>query len=322
MSEASVVVPYDHLLVIGFGGPERPEDVMPFLRQVTWGHPVPEARLVEVASHYARTGGASPYNAHASRLLDALTIRLRQVGMDLPVFMGMRYWHPLVRDAMRQILRRGLRQGLGIILAPHRSEASFERYIRSVEEASAHEAARKIRYEYLEPWHDHPLFVEAQADRVRRVLDGIDGQERHRTFLLFTAHAIPVDMARRCRYAEEVNTSSRLVAAALGRETWGVAYQSRSGPPHQPWLEPDVREAIRGLAATGTRHVVLVPIGFVFDHTEVLYDLDIEAREAAEHAGLSCRRASTVMDHPRFVTMLAQLVQEGRWAHGNARAQQ
>jgi ferrochelatase len=300
----------DHLLVIGFGGPTRPEDVTPFLEEVTRGLPIPPARLAEVARHYHMTGGASPYNEYASRLVEKLKTRLREDGVSLPVFIGMRNWHPFVKETMRTIKAQRLKHGVGIILAPHRCEASFEKYLQNVEEAKRHASAGEITYEYLGPWHDHPLFIQAQADEVRAVLDRISPTDRNTTHLLFSAHSIPVEMARSSRYEEESRTSCELVANVLRHAAWSLAYQSRSGHPGEPWLEPDVRSAIRQLQERGVRRVLLIPIGFLLDHTEVLYDLDIDAKEHAQRVGVEYLRASTVMDHPRLIEMFSRLIRD------------
>jgi ferrochelatase len=289
----------DHLLLIGFGGPEKPEEVRPFLERLTQGTRIPEERLQEVESHYRLTGGSSLYNRHAQRLAE----KLREQS-DLPVFLGMRNWRPFLSDTLREIAGKGLRRGAAVVLAPHRSEASFGRYVKSLEE-SVREAAAPAEYQILPSWHNHPLFVEAQADRVRPLLNGNPG-----VHLLFTAHSIPLEMANASSYAAEIAVSAGAVAAAVGAERWSVAYQSRSGPPGQPWLEPDVLAEIRRLKTEGVRTVIAVPIGFLFDHTEVLYDLDVEAKQTAEREGLEFLRAPTVMDHPQFVRMFAELIKE------------
>ncbi len=293
---------FDHLLVIGFGAPEKQEDVPEFLRIVTRGVPVPEERLREVARHYEAIGGGSPYNRHTYRLIEAMKKELSDRGISLPVFAGMRNWHPFLKDTLSEIKAKGLRKGIGVILAPHRSDASWDKYIRAVEEAKKESGAR-IEYDYLGPWHDHPGFIDAQVDQVKKVYDPT-------AHLLFSAHSIPVEMEKNSNYAKEIKISSQLVARKLNHKEWIVAYQSRSGRPDQPWLEPDVNSRIRELAAAGTKTVLLVPIGFLCDNAEVLFDLDIEAREEAEKAGMRYLRASTVMDHPRFADMLAALIQE------------
>jgi len=330
----------DHLLVIGFGGPPRPEDVQPFLQYVAQGvaqdHPIPRpnaspkamarpkgravslrdtvlgtipaARLAEVARHYARAGGASPYNGHVRRFVDELSARLGEADVSLPVFIGLRNWHPFLRETLQEIRNRGLQRGVGLILAPHRCAASFERYVENVNQAKADVGGEGIRYDYLKPWHDHPLFIQAQADRVRTVLDSQAAPARETT-LVFSAHSIPVEMARRSQYEAAFRDSSQRVAQALQHDDWRLAYQSRSGPPTQPWLEPDVCAVLRTLKTQGKRAAVLVPIGFLSDHIEILYDLDVEAREEAERLGLRYLRAPTVMDHPQFVEMFVHLIQ-------------
>lgn len=300
---------FDHILVVGFGGPTRPEEVKPFIEEVARGLRIPAERLAVVARQYDAIGGRSPYHEHTVRLVERLTAQLGDRRIRLPVFMGMKSWHPFLRETIGEISRRGLSRGLGVILAPHRSEASYERYVRGVEEAAAQAGAPGLCYAYLKPWHDHPLFIEAQAEQARAALDRIEPREREAVHLLFSAHSIPVEMARRCRYEEAFRASSRLVADALRAASWSCAYQSRSGDPRQPWLEPDVLMALRGLKTQGARGVCLVPIGFLSDHAEILYDLDIQAREEAERLGLHLWRAPTVMDHPQFVAMLVQLIE-------------
>lgn len=287
----------DHILLVGFGGPEKREEVRPFLERLTRGARIPEDRLREVERHYEVTGGFSAYNEHARNLSE-------KIQPGLPLFLGMRNWRPFLTDTLREISAQGLRSGLAVVLAPHRSEASFGRYVRSLED-SCREVGAPVEYEFLRPWHDHPLFIQAQADRVRPLWEA-DRSAR----LLFTAHSIPLEMARNCAYEAEVQTSSRLVAEAVGAENWSVAYQSRSGPPGQPWLEPDLLGEIRRLKTEGACALIVVPVGFLFDHTEVHYDLDVEAKQAARQEGLRFLRAPTVMDHPRFVRMFMELIQE------------
>ena len=234
----------DHILVIAFGGPPRAEDVRPFLEIVTRGIPIPKARIDDVAHHYAVTGGYSPYNEHTQRLYDRVVAGLHAAGVTAPIFLGMRNWNPFFKDVVREINAQGLRSGLGVILAPHRCDASFEKYLRNVEDAKAANDAGHITYEYLKPWHTHPLFIQAQAAFAQRRLDEVPPAERAATHLLFTAHSVPMEQARRSRYAEEFAESSRAVARELKHDAWSLAYQSRSGPPSQPWLEPDVNDAL------------------------------------------------------------------------------
>ncbi len=264
--------------------------------------------MKEVAHHYEQTGGFSPYNEHAFRLTDSLKKSLEAAGVVLPVFIGMRNWHPFLKETLLQISQKGLKKGLGVILAPHRSYSSFEKYTVSLEEAQRETGTSAIRYGYLGPWHTHPFFIAAHADHIRKILDPLDPKERNATQLIFCAHSIPAEIAGRSRYAEEFKESSACVARELKHDAWTTAYQSRSGPPSQPWLEPDISDVIRGLKQKGWRRAVVVPVGFLFDHTEVLYDLDLEAKSEAKEAGIEFRRASTVMDHPKFVAMFTELI--------------
>ncbi len=293
----------DHVLLVGFGGPEKPGEVWPFLQRLTAGTRIPESRLREVERHYQATGGSSPYNRHAERLAGKIREELQAGGTEIPLFLGMRNWRPFLADVEREIAGQGLRRGLAVVLAPHRSEASFGRY-QGCLEAACRETGGGVEYEFLPSWHDHPLFIGAQTERVRPLLSLTENPAH----LLFTAHSIPLEMARACGYEAEIHASSRGVAEALGVSDWSVAYQSRSGSPAQPWLEPDVLEVIRRQKEGAA--VVAVPIGFLFDHTEVLYDLDREAKTAAEGRGLRFLRAPTVMDHPQFIRMFADLIRE------------
>ncbi len=302
--------PIDAVLLIAFGGPEKPEDVRPFLANVTRGRPILPARLEEVARHYEVMGGRSPLTELTFRQADALRARLRTEGIALPVYVGMRNWAPYLQETLRAMAADGIRGALGLILSPHQTEASWERYQANVDEARARVGAGAPAVRYTPGWFDRPGFIEATADRVREPLARIPAAERHAAPLVFTAHSVPVAMAETSPYVAQVTESSRLVAARLGELPWSIAYQSRSGRPQDPWLEPDAGTEIRRLAAAGARHVVVAPIGFVCDHVEVLYDLDVEARRIAEGCGVGFHRARTVCDHPAFIAMLADLVRE------------
>ncbi len=341
-------MPFDHILLIGFGGPEKPEDIRPFIENVTRGIPIPEerpnadalgqqnhletgrfeARLREVERHYHAAGGRSPYNEHTLRLYNKIREKLSEKSIDLPVFIGMRNWHPLVADTLREIKQKKFCRGLGVILAPHRSDASYEKYIRTVEDGKKQTGGEEIKYEYLNSWHDHPGFIDAQAEGVNVILRpkaeeseilrsakrpfkvAQDDRNLKNIPVIFTAHSLPLEMAEKCQYVGEVTRSSELVAKKLGIQKWQVAWQSRSGSPRQPWLEPDVVSAVRKLKSEGENSVLVVPIGFLCDHVEVLYDLDIETKEEAEKLGMKYFRASTVMDRPKFVAMFAELIQK------------
>ncbi len=303
--------PPDAVLLIAFGGPEKAEDVGAFLANVTRGRPIPADRLAEVARHYQRIGGRSPLNALTFRQADALRARLRADGLALPVYVGMRNWTPYLHETLATMASDGVRAALGLILSAHQTEASWDRYQQNVAEARARVGPAAPAVGYAPPWFDRPGFVQAVADRVRAALAALPRDARATAPLVFTAHSVPVAMAQGSPYAAQLAASARLVAAAVGRGRaggWSIAYQSRSGRPDEPWLEPDIGDEIRRLGAAGARHVVVVPIGFVCDHVEVLYDLDVEAGEVAARAGVRLSRVGTVGDHPAFIAMLAELV--------------
>jgi protoporphyrin/coproporphyrin ferrochelatase len=295
----------DAVLMIGFGGPTRADEVRPFLDNVVRGRPIPRERYEEVVHHYDLLGGRSPYNDLTMRQAAALRAELEKKGARNPVAVGMRNWKPYVADAMRALADGGARRVLGFIMAAHRSEASFERYQATVDDARAALGARAPEVVYPQPWHDHPLFTTAVASRAREAYSRLEFLERRRARLIFTAHSIPVAMANAGPYVEQLTQSARIVAAELGIDTWQLAYQSRSGSPRDAWLEPDIKDALRSL---DVKSAVVVPIGFLCDHVEVLYDLDIEAAQVARDAGIRMERAPTVGDHPLFIEMMASIV--------------
>lgn len=305
---------FDSVLLLAFGGPARPEEIRPFLDNVLRGRPIPPARIEEVVQHYLDVGGFSPLNALTERQAEGLRAALRRDGPDLPVYVGMRHWHPCVREALAEMQRRGHRRAIGIILAAHPSDASREAYARTVTDARQSLGAGAPSVEFVGPWFDHPLFIDALVGRLTDTLAPIPEGRRARTAVLFTAHSIPVEMSERSGYERSLRRTADLVARAAGLAGWRLVYQSRSGNPTERWLEPDVSDAIRELAATGAANgaaeVVVAPIGFVSDHVEVLYDLDVAARAAAAAAGVTFHRAPTPGDHPSFLRLLATLVRE------------
>jgi protoporphyrin/coproporphyrin ferrochelatase len=297
---------FDSVLMIGFGGPNSASEIRPFLQNVVRGRNTPSERLEEVAHHYEAIGGRSPYNELTLRQAQALEARLKANGHPLPAYTGMRNWDPYLKETIRRMNEDGKRQAAGVIMAAHRSPTSWERYQLDVQRAcEANGAGPEVTY--LEPWHRHPLFLEAVAQRIEEASGHRRGAWPAGVSLVFTAHSIPTSMAQTCRYVEEIGESSAGIAALLGAGGWSVAYQSRSGDGRTPWLEPDVNDVIREQAAWGVKEIVLAPVGFLCDHVEVLYDLDVEARRTA--SGLTFHRAGTVGDHPCFIEMLAELVQ-------------
>jgi ferrochelatase len=301
-------VTIDSVLLVAFGGPTAPGEIRPFLDNVTRGRRIPPERIEEVARHYEQLpGGRSPLNALTAAQAEGLAAALQRDGLPLPVFAGMRNWHPYLTETLAEMAGCGLRRALGIIMSSLRTEASWDRYVQDVAEArAATPGAPDVVF--APAWSDHPGFVTAVADRAGRALAAVPAPEREEVALVFTAHSVPVAMAAASPYVEDYDRAARAVAQRLGFTRWTLAYQSRSGSPRDPWLEPDVNDVLRAQAARGTRRVLAVPIGFVCDHVEVLHDLDVEARATAEGLGLALHRAAAVNDHPAFIGALADLV--------------
>jgi len=305
----------DAVLLIGFGGPTRREEIRPFLDNILRGRPIPPQRYEEVVHHYEAMGGRSPYNDHTMRQADALRARLHRDGIDVPVVVGMRNWDPYIVDANREPVSSGIPghrlkpapRIFGFILAAHRCEASWERYQDAVDDARTKIGPDAPKVEYPAPWHTHPKFIEAVAARVGEAIAKLDRSEAKRAQLIFTAHSIPVPMDSASGYADQIRESAAAVASRLHRDSWTLAFQSRSGSPRDPWLEPDIADAIRKLDG---QPAVVMPIGFLCDHVEVLYDLDIEAAKVARECGVKMIRAGTVGDHPAFIDMIAEIVRE------------
>jgi protoporphyrin/coproporphyrin ferrochelatase len=301
----------DSVLIVGFGGPTRPDEIRPFLDNVLRGRPVPPERYEAVVHHYERIGGRSPYNDLTMRQAAALGDALARNGDAIPIEVGMRNSNPYIEDAMRRLVERGARRTLAFIMAAYRSEASWERYQQNVEDARAKLGASATEVEYPAPWHAHPMFIRATSARFAEALArvNLDARERDEVSVIFTAHSIPVAMANASPYVAQLEETARLTAAALGIDNWTLAYQSRSGSPREPWLEPDVLSLLKNLKSSA---VVVAPIGFLSDHVEVLYDLDIEAAAVARERGIRFERAPTVGDHPDFIAMMASVVRGHR----------
>jgi len=299
---------YDAVLLIAFGGPEKMDDVRPFLANVLKGRPIPPRRLEEVVHHYELFNGHSPLNEIIFRQAKALEDLLVQGGPCLPVYVGMRNWHPYLHETLEKMAATGVKRALGVILSAQQSEAGWERYQENIEVARAQVGDTAPIIEYAAGWHSHPLFIAAVTELTQSALVQLPAERRAHTPLVFTAHSVPVTMPGTSRYVQQIEAGARLVAEQLGHSRWSIAYQSRSGDPRTPWLEPDIGAVLPKLAADGVRDVVVVPIGFVCDHIEVLYDLDTEAKQIAIKHGLNFIRAETVNDHPAFIQMLAKMV--------------
>jgi ferrochelatase len=303
--------PGDAILLLSFGGPDRPDEVMPFLETVLRGRNVPRERMLEVAEHYYHFGGKSPINGQNRALLEALREVLAVEGPALPLYWGNRNWHPLLAETLRQMAADGVRRAFAFVTSAYSSYSGCRQYLEDI--ARAREAVSPGAPEVLKlrVFYNHPGFIEPMADRVRAAFDNIPAARRDRAALAFTAHSVPVSMAETSRYVQQVEEACRLVAERVGRPQYRLVYQSRSGAPGQPWLGPDVLEYLRELAASSdVRDVLLAPIGFISDHMEVVYDLDTEARQLCEDLDLKMVRAQTVGADPRFAGMIRELVLE------------
>jgi ferrochelatase len=301
---------YDALLVLSFGGPEGPDDVRPFLQNVTAGRNVPAERLEEVAQHYLHFGGVSPINAQNRSLIAALDAELRAHGPQLPIYFGNRNWHPFVTDTIRLMRDDGVARALVFVTSAFSSYSGCRQYREDVIRALDTLDTATPQFDKLRVFYNHPGFIEPMIARTLAALGRVPEERRDAARLVFTAHSIPLAMSRHCAYEAQLREASRLIAQGVGVGSHLLAYQSRSGPPHIPWLEPDVLDVLTALRGEGATDVVAVPLGFISDHMEVLFDLDTEAREAASRLGLTLIRAQTVGTDPAFVRMIRDLVAE------------
>jgi ferrochelatase len=302
--------PYDALLLVSFGGPERPDDVVPFLENVLRGKNVPRERMLEVAEHYYHFGGKSPINARNRALIAALEAELAEHGSALPIYWGNRNWHPLLADTVGRMQADGVRKALAFATSAFGSYSGCRQYREDIERARAAAGPGAPEIHKLPTFHNRSGFIRAMADRVRAALDAVPEERRASAPLVYTAHSVPLAMAQSSPYVAQLEDACRLVSQLVGREGT-LVYQSRSGPPSQPWLEPDVCQTIRQLhAAGGLADLVLAPIGFLSDHMEVVYDLDTEAAALCRELGVNLSRASTVGVHPAFVSMIRELIVE------------
>ena len=302
---------FDSVLLISFGGPQGPDDVRPFLANVLRGRRVPPERVEEVAHHYDLFGGVSPITALTRHQAEGLRDRLDAAGHPLPVYVGMRNWHPFLADTLHEMYAEGARHAIGVITAAQHSYSSCQQYRENVLAARAELRARDggdIDVTYVGSWFDHPLFIDANAQHVREALAKLPAEVRGQARLIFTAHSIPLSMAGRSRYREQLLVSARRVADAVGMTDWVLVYQSRSGRPEDPWLEPDICDYLRQQHQAGLAAAVICPIGFICDHIEVLYDLDREAADVCRSLGVPMARAEAVNDDPLFLDMLADVV--------------
>ncbi len=285
--------PYDALIVISFGGPEKHEDVIPFLENVLRGRNVPRARMLEVAEHYYHFDGRSPINDQNRRLIDQL-----RTALPIPVYWGNRNWHPLLADTVKQMRDDGIKRAVAFATSAFGSYSGCRQYLEDISRAQA-EVPEAPLIDKIRPFANHPRFIEAMTDRVRDAIAQLPDAR-----LIFTAHSVPVSMANASPYVEQLESAAARVAANVAKD-WKLVYQSRSGAPGQPWLEPDVCDFLRANPAD----TILIPIGFLSDHMEVLYDLDTEARVVCDELGVKMVRAKTVETHPAMIRMIAEMIQ-------------
>jgi ferrochelatase len=307
---------YDALLIVSFGGPERREDVIPFLENVLRGKNVPRERVLEVAEHYYHFGGKSPLNDQNRDLIATLEREFNTHQLSLPIYWGNRNWHPMLTETLRQMRADGVRRALAFATSAFGSYSGCRQYREDIERAKIEVGTDAPEIHKLRTFHNHPAFIQAVADRVRMALEQIPLERRSSTSVVFTAHSIPLWMAETSPYVTQLQEACQLVSQFLDRPAGALAYQSRSGPLAQPWLRPDICDYIRQLHARGEGiDIVIAPIGFLSDHMEVIYDLDTEAYALCQELGLNMIRAKTVGMHPSFISMIRELVLERTSGH-------
>jgi ferrochelatase len=312
MSAVDSPPPYDSILFVSFGGPEGPEQVLPFLENVLRGRNVPRERMLEVAEHYQHFGGVSPINAQVRELIAAVRTELDEHGLSLPIYWGNRNWHPMLGDTLLEMVRDGRQRTLAFVTSGQSSYSGCRQYRENIEAARQAAGPGAPTVDKLRAFYNHPDYIAAQLSRIEEAIAGLDAAPREKLHLVCTAHSIPVSMASRSDYVKQLSETARLLGEAmkLPESQRHLVYQSRSGRPEDPWLEPDVGDFLRQLARDGVRDAVVAPIGFLSDHMEVMFDLDEEAAGIAREIGLNMYRAGTVGAHPRFVTMVRKLIQE------------
>ena len=303
---------YDAILFLSFGGPEKREDVIPFLENVLRGKPVPRERLLEVAEHYYHFDGISPINEQCRQLVASLRQELDAHGIHLPIYWGNRNWTPFLNETLIQMKRDGVRRALTYVTSGFSCYSGCRQYRENIAAALEQPEAVGLQIDKLRVFYNHPDFVAVVADQVTAAIARFPAEVRERVRVAFTAHSIPLSMATTSDYEKQLRESCRLVSEACGiaEARWKLVYQSRSGRPQDPWLAPDIVDHLKELKSAGAEHVVISPIGFLSDHMEVLYDLDDEAKRACEELQITMVRAGTPGNHPRFVGMIRKLIQE------------
>jgi len=301
---------YDAVLVMSFGGPEGIEDVVPFLENVTRGRNIPRERLKEVGEHYYMFDGVSPINAQNRALIDALRVELDAHDIDSPIYFGNRNWYPMIGDTMEQMKQDGVKRVIAFFTSAFSSYSGCRQYRENIVNTQLQVGEGAPRVDKTRVFYNHPNYIEVCADNLTKALEEFSEDERDTVSIAFTAHSIPMGMAKNSDYEAQLMESCRLTAEKVGIENWELVYQSRSGPPHIPWLEPDILDHMDELNEQGVKNMVILPIGFISDHMEVMFDLDVEANDKAEEHGMKMVRAASAGTHPKFVAMIRELIQE------------
>jgi ferrochelatase len=309
---------FDSVLFVAFGGPTPGccgrfdpcpgNEATCFVRGIVGEHPAAQERVADVAAHYQQLGGFSPFNSLTFQQARGVTRGLQRHGFQLPVYVGMRHWQPYVDEVLKDMANKGCQKILAVIMAPHQCFASWEWYQQTVAEGVATLGARAPQVAYLEPWYTHSGYIDAIADYLCQASEGLGPERSQQAAILYTAHSIPETMAAEAPYTEQFAATAAAVSARLGFTHYRLAYQSQVSGARRPWLQPDINMAIRQARTEGYRDVIVSPIGFLCDHVEVLYDLDVEARQTAAACGITFVRAPTVSTHPAFLNMLSELI--------------
>ena len=312
---------YDAVLVVSFGGPESREEVIPFLETVLRGRNIPRERLLAVAEHYYHFEGKSPINRQTRELIAALDSKLKSDGPALPIYWGNRNWHPFLPDTLRRMKDDGVRRAVAFVTSAYSSYSGCRQYREDIARAQNEVGPGAPEVDKIRPFFNHPAFVEATVERVRDAMRALPTDARRNAQIIYVAHSVPLSMANTSDYVTQLEEMRRLISLALGHKNDAVVYQSRSGAPGQPWLEPDILDYLRQVKARNLASaVVLAPINFISDHMEVLYDLDVEARQLCLALGLPMTRAGTAGLHPKFIAMIRELILERMHPESERRA--
>ena len=299
---------YDAILIVSFGGPEGPDDVMPFLDNVLMGLNVPKPVKVRIAKRYQRFGGISPINRETRSFIQALEIEIQNNGPQLPIYWGNRNWHPMLPNTLNRMADDGIKNAIAYVTSTFSSYSGCRKYREDLYEA-IQGVDNPPHIDKLQVGYNHPGFIKAVSDRTREALESTS-VDKEEVLLMFTAHSLPLSMAKCTDYEAQLQEACNLVGQVVGINSWQLVYQSNNASYGEPWLEPDIADALEKAKSSGRSHVVIMPIGFVCDHMEVVLDLDIEAKEQADNLGLQLTRAATVGSHPAYISMVRELIIE------------